>query len=87
MNDEENRTGYIHCYGHVLNSAAADSIKNLKTMKDALDVHVTYEVSRLIKFSSKRDVTFEKLKDDIAPATPGFQVLCPTCWTVRASSL
>ena len=85
LSDEENRAVHIHCYGHALNVAAADSIKNLKIMKDALDV--TYEVTKLIKFSPKRDVMFEKLKENIKPDTPGFQVLCQTHWTVRASSL
>ena len=83
LSDEESRAVYTHFYGHSLN--LAESIKNSKTMKDALDV--TYEVSKLIKFSPKRDVMFEKLKDNIIPDTPGFQVLCPTRWTVRASSL
>ena len=85
LSDEESRAVYTHCYGHSLNLAAADSIKNSKIMKDALDV--TYEVSKLIKFSPKSDVMFEKLKDNIIPDTPGFRVLCPTRWTVRASSL
>ena len=40
LSDEENRAVYIHCYGHALNLAAAESIKNLKIMKDA-----TYEIS------------------------------------------
>ena len=30
---------------------------------------------------------FEKLKAELAPETPGFRVLCPTRWTVRAASL
>ena len=30
---------------------------------------------------------FHKLKEHLAPDTPGFRVLCPTRWTVRASSL
>lgn len=70
LSDKESRAAYTHCYGHALNLAATDSIKNSKIMKDALDV--TYEVSKFIKFSPKRDVTFEKLKDSIAPDTPGF---------------
>lgn len=47
LSDKESRAVYIHCYGHALNLAAADSIKNSKVMKDALNV--TYEVSKLIK--------------------------------------
>ena len=85
LSDEESRAVYIHCYGNALSLAAGDSIKNSKVMKDALDI--TFEVSKLIKFSPKRDVMFEKLKDIITPDTPGFRVLCPTRWTVRANTL
>lgn len=54
-------------------------------LKKALEI--TFEVSKLVKYSSKRDVMFEKLKDKLALDTPGFRVLCPTQWTVRANSL
>ena len=30
---------------------------------------------------------FVKLKEELAPGTPGFRTLCPTRWTVRAISL
>ena len=54
-------------------------------MKSAFDV--VAEVSKLIKKSPKRDAAFERLKADLATDTPGFRVLCPTRWTVRAASL
>ena len=47
----------------------------------------TYEMSKLVAFSSKRDSLFEKLTQELAPETPGFRTLCPTRWTVRANSL
>ena len=53
-------------------------------MKDSLDL--IFEVSKLVKFSPKRDVHFEKLKNELAPDSPGLRVLCPTRWTVRAAS-
>ena len=46
-----------------------------------------FEITMLLKFSPKRDALFDKLKQEIAPATPGFCTLCPTRWTVRAVSL
>jgi len=49
-------------------------------MKDILDV--VFEVSKLIKYSPKRDVQFEILKLNLALDTLGFYVLCPTKWTV-----
>ena len=85
LRDEENRAVFLQCYGHALNLAVGDSVKNSKLLKDALEI--TFEVSKLVKFSPKRDVMFEKLKDKLAPDTPGFRVLCPTRWTVRANSL
>ncbi|XP_045210891.2 uncharacterized protein LOC123562315 [Mercenaria mercenaria] len=44
-------------------------------------------MSKLVKFSPKRDSLFERLKQELAPETPGFRTLCPTRWTVRANSL
>ena len=76
---------FTHCYGHALNLAVGDSIKQCQLMKSALDV-VT-EISKLIKKSPKRDVVFQKLKSELSGDTPGFRVLCPTRWTVRAASL
>ena len=65
--------------------AVGDSVKNSKLLKDALEI--TFEVSELVKYSPKRDVMFENLKTKLAPDTPGFRVLCPTHWTIRANSL
>lgn len=83
--DEEPHAVFTHCYGHALNLAVSDCVKQCNVMKTAFEV-VT-EVSKLIKKSTKRDAAFEKLKADLAPETPEFRVLCPTRWTVRAVSL
>ena len=62
-----------------------DTIKKCKLTWDALDT--TYEISKLIKFSLKRHHLFEELKQQFSPDNPGFRVLCPTKWIVRAESL
>ena len=85
ISEKEPRAVYTHCYGHVLNLAVGDTVKQSKIMRDALDT--TYEMSKLVAFSPKRDSLFEKLKQELAPETPGFRTLCPTRWTVRANSL
>ena len=85
ISEDERRAVYTHCYGHALNLAAGDSIKRSKIMQDALDT--AFEMSKLIKYSPKRDTMFEQIKKELAPDTPGFRVLCPTRWTVRADSL
>ena len=54
-------------------------------MKDSLEI--IFEVSKLIKYSPKRDAQYENLKQNLTPDTPGLCVLCPTRWTVHASSL
>ena len=81
----EPRALYTHCYGHSLNLAMCDTIKQSKLTRDVMDV--TYEISRLLKFSPKRNAIFDKLKEELSPDSPGFRVLCPTRWTVRAKSL
>ncbi len=81
----EPRAIYTHCYGHSLNLAMCDTIKACKLTRDAMDV--THEISKLVKFSPKRNAIFDKLKDELSPDTPGFRVLCPTRWTVRSKSL
>jgi len=82
---EEPRAVYTHCYGHSLNLAAADAIKKSKVIKFALAT--THEVTKLIKYSPRRDSLFQNLKSELSPDTPGILVLCPTRWTVRANSL
>ena len=74
-----------HCYDHSLNFAAADVIKQSKVMKSALAT--THEVTKLIKYSPRRDALFQNLKSGIAPDTLGIRVLCPTRWTVWANLL
>jgi len=77
---EEPRAVYTNCYGHSLNLTAADAIKNSKVMKFALAT--THEVTKLIKYSPRRDSLFQNLKSELSPDTPGICVLCPTRWTV-----
>ena len=81
----EPRAIFTHCYGHALNLAAGDTIKRNHLLCDALDT--TLEISKLVKWSPRREAIFKTLKSELAPGTPGFRTLCPTRWTVRASSL
>ena len=85
ISSEESRAVFSHCYGHALNLAVGDTIKKIKVLKDVFDV--IYEVTKLIKFSPKRDAVFEKLKEAVSSDNAGFRVLCPTRWTIRAASL
>ena len=82
---EVSKAVFTHCYGHSLQLAVCDTIKNIPNFNDALAT--VFEISKLIKFSAKRGNIFEKLKEELAPGTPGLRVLCPTRWTVRGASL
>ena len=54
-------------------------------MKSALET--TNEITKLVKYSPRRERLFDEIEDNIAPGTPGIQVLCPTRWTVRTDSM
>ena len=82
---EEPRALFTHCYDHALNLAASEMVKKNKILCNALDI--TLKISKLLKFSLRRDAIFHTLKRELAPDTPGFRTLCPTCWTVCAASL
>ena len=80
----EPRAVYTHCYGHSFNLACQDMIRSIKVIKDALGT--TFELSKLLKYSSKRNAAYLKIKEELAPSDPGFRTLCPTRWTVRGQS-
>ena len=85
IKSEEPRAIFTHCYGHSLQLAVGDTIKGIKNLVDMFDT--TAEISKLLKFSAKRDATFDRIKEAISPETSDFRVLCPTRWTVRAACL
>ena len=85
ISEEEPRALFIHCYGHSLSLAAADTIKKCNLLKSALEM--AYEIIKLVKFSPRREALFECIKSQMPENSPGIRVLCPTRWTVRARSL
>ena len=87
ITDDEPRAVYIHCYGHALNLACSNAVKNSQTIKNSLDS--AYEIVKLVKKSPQREAIFQHLKQSI-PAfddCPGIRVLCPTQWAVRTQAL
>ena len=85
---EEKRAVYTHCYGHALNLAVGDTIKRSKVCCEALET--AFEISKLIKFSPKRNTAFNRIKAEIAEDSGsgvGIRTLCPTRWTVRGNSI
>ena len=45
----EPRAVYTHCYGHALNLAISDTVKQCKLMGNAFDI--VYEITKLVKKS------------------------------------
>ena len=89
IQEEESRAVYTHCYGHSINLAICDAVKQSKPIKNALET--TYEITKLIKHSPRREGIFKEIKG-ASDATgdnhsPGVRVLCPIRWKVRADSL
>ena len=85
IRDEEHRALFTHCYGHSLNLAVSDTIKKCALMKSTLDT--THEITKLVKYSPRRESLFNVIKDEIAPGNIGIRTLCPTRWTVKADTM
>ena len=67
---------FIHCYGHTLNLAVQDTVKSCKLVKDVLDT--TYELTKLVKKSPKREALLEKIKQELQATSGGVRTLCQT---------
>ena len=86
ISELEPKAIFTHCYGHILNLAASNTLKKSKVMKNALEL--THEITKLIKCFPRREGIFQKLKGTIlSSGSPGIRILCPTRWRVRAESL
>ena len=90
ITQEESHALYTHCYGHALNLAVTDTVKQSKVCRDALDT--AFEITRLIKFLPKemQHLTKSSLAMKmiaIYPSPIGIRTFCPTRWTVRGDAI
>ena len=65
----EPTTLYLHCFAHSSYLAVADTLKSIKLMSDTVD-HCL-EICKLIKPCPRKDASFSKLKEEMAPVGPG----------------
>ena len=77
---EEHHAPFTHCYGHSLSLSVGDTIKSVPMLRSNMDT--TREISKLLKYSPKRQAQFNLIKADSSPDAIGFRILCPTRWTV-----
>ena len=82
---ENPKAFFTHCFGHALNLAVGDMVRNVRFSKDSMDT--TYKISNLIKKFPQRDAMLQKIQKGMSLEYPGFRVLCPTRLTVRAESM
>ena len=86
---EEKRALYTHCFGHALNLAVADTLKHSKVCRDAMET--AFEITKLIKFSPKRNAAFDRIKAESKEEEPvsgvGIRTFCHTRWTVRGNAI
>ena len=67
---------YVHCFGHSLNLAVQDCIKSIPEVQDLLDK--TYELTKLIKYSPKREQILHTIKEEVKSSGGGVKSLCLT---------
>ena len=60
----ERRAVYMHCFGHALSLAVADTLKQSRVCRKALEI--AYEIAKLIKYSPKRNAAFNRIKAEIS---------------------
>ena len=75
---------YTHCYGHALNLAVNDCIRNTK---DLSDVWVMLkEICNLVKKSLLRESKIREIREKIKNHNKGIRVFCPTRWTIHGKT-
>ena len=80
---KERRAVLTHCYGHALNLAVGDTIKQ---SCDSMDT--AFEISELIRFSPKRNACIKvEVPADEEGYTMGIRAFCQTRWTVRGDAI
>ena len=67
---------FIWCYGHNINLAVKDTLKEIQLFKDTLAM--VNELIVLIKKSPKRETDLKNMKESDLDNSPGVKTLCPT---------
>ena len=83
--DEVPQAIAVHCFAHYVNLCLQDSCRQLKPLRDAMDL--VKEKASLITNSPKRQVIFEKIQSNFGASNISVKPLCPTRWTVRTAGI
>ena len=74
----------VHCLAHCVNLC----LQEIAVSSQPIILSFSMEIIQLIKYSPKRQVTFEGIqKQQEYPSNSGIRTLCPTRWTVRTGAM
>lgn len=87
--DKQPKAIYVHCSAHSLNLAVEDSLRHLVSMRNAMCL--AKDLINTVRESPKRMHIFRSICKEASSSSPedcsGLRPLCPTRWTMRASSV
>ena len=75
---------YTHCYGHALNLAVNDCIRNTKDLNDVWVI--PKEICNLAKKSLSRESKIREMRKKTKNHNKGIRVFCPTRWTIHGET-
>jgi hypothetical protein len=82
---KQKKAYFVHCNAHCLDLALQDLAKQCISMNVA--INITKDIVNFVRRSPKRLNIAEKLSHDLSISSSQLKPLCPTRWTVRASSM
>ena len=82
---KQKKAYFVHCNAHSLDLALQDLTKESVAINVALNI--TKDIVNFVRRSPKRLYIAEKLSFDLSINSSRLKPLCPTRWTVRASSM
>ena len=75
---------YTHCYGHALNLAMNDCIRNTKDLNDVWVM--LKEICNLVKKSPSRECKIREIREKTKNQSKGIRVFRPTLWIIRGET-
>ena len=72
---------HTHCYGHALNLAVNDFIRNAKDLNDVWVM--LKEICNLVTKSPSREYKIREIWEKTKNQNKGIRVFCPTRWTIH----
>ncbi len=82
---KQKKAYFVHCNAHSLDLALQDLAKQSIAINVA--INITKDIVNFVRRSPKRLNIAEKLSHDLSVSSSQLKPLCPTRWTVRASSM